>query len=484
MKRLTIFFGALSFIMIAGCDDLLDVKPRSSITEQVYFQNEGDFNPYLTGIYTFMRNNTINNNILYGTERSEELISAVNARFTTAWNQILTPETGALDYSVWYQAIGHCNLLLDKIDDFTFANQADQNRIKAETYALRAYFFFHLSRIIGDTPLMLEAVTSENVPALPRAKASEVLAQVFADLDQAISLFPEQTFVNGKYRFSYAAAQALKAEAKLWNAKVLGGGDADLNDAITAAATVEQAGLSLQANFGEITTVRANSEIILSAYYNRDEEGGRSNYALNALPFLAAVTGASNLEELPYCLTTVNGQGAYQISPLSRALFESNPADKRIASTYVVEQQGSVEKIAWIKKYPGNKYPDDRVSDNDVILFRLADIYLMQAEAYAGLNNTAKAIEYLDRVRQRAGTGSYVGPTDKETVEMEILNERGREFFFENKRWYDLVRFHSAGTINVYEYVPNLIGKTTPLYWPLAAKVLATNPLIKQTDGY
>jgi hypothetical protein len=483
MKRLTIFFGALSFLMIAGCDDLLDVEPQSSITEQVYFQNEGDFNPYVTGIYTFMRNKTINNNILYGTERSEELISAVNARFTTAWNQILTPETGALDYAVWYQAIGHCNLLLNKIENFPFANEADKNRIKAEAYSLRAYFFFHLTRIIGDAPLMLEAVTSEEVPVLPRAKASDVLAQIFADLDQAISLFPEQTFVNGKYRFSYPAAQALKAEAKLWSAKVLGGGEADLNDAITAAAAVEQAGLSLQANFGNITTVRANSEIILSTYYNRDEEDGKSNYALNALPFLAAVTGASNLAELPYCLTTVNGQGAYQISPLSRALF-SNPADKRIASTFVVEQQGGVEKIAWIKKYPGNKYTDDRISDNDVIIFRLADIYLMQAEAYAALDNTAKAIEYLDLVRLRAGTGNYSGATDKETLEMEILNERGREFFFENKRWYDLVRFHSAGTINVYEYVPNLIGKTTPLYWPLAAKVLATNPLIKQTDGY
>jgi hypothetical protein len=111
-------------------------------------------------------------------------------------------------------------------------------------------------------------------------------------------------------------------------------------------------------------------------------------------------------------------------------------------------------------------------------------IYLMQAEAYAGLDNTTKAIEYLNKIRQRAGTGDYAGATDKSTVELEILNERGREFFFENKRWYDLVRFHSAGTINVYNYVPNLKGKTTPLFWPVAAKVLATNPLIEQTDGY
>jgi hypothetical protein len=483
MKRLNILYLAVLLCFTAsGCKKLLDVEPQSAITEQVYFKNEGDFAPYVTGIYTYLR--TLNNTIVYGTERSEELIPATNARFTTAWNQILTPTTGALDYASWYQAIGHCNLLLDKIENFPFANGAEKNRIKAETLALRAYFFFHLTRIIGDAPLMLQSVTTSDVPLLPRSKAGDVMKQVFADLDQALTLFADQGFTNGKYRFSYPAVQALKAEAKLWNAKVLGGGAADFNDAITAAAAVEKAGLTLQANFASITTTRLNPEIILSVYFNRDESNGSSNYGLNALPYLAAITGATNLADLPYALTTVNGQGAYQISVQSRALFTVNSADKRIPATYVIEQQGAVQKVAWINKYPGNKYPDDRVSDNDIIIFRLADIYLMEAEAYAGINNTGKAIEYLNKTRQRAGTGDYTGPAGKNDIESEILNERGREFFFENKRWYDLVRFHFGGTINVYNYVPNLKGKTTPLFWPLAAKVIATNPSIVQTQGY
>jgi len=488
MKRLNIYIAILFCFAVSGCKKLLDVEPQSAITEQVYFKSEGDFDPYVTGIYTYLR--ALNNGIVYGTERSEELIPATNARFTTAWNQILTPTTGALDYANWYQAIGHCNLLLDKIENFPFSNGAEKNRIKAEALALRAYFYFHLTRIIGDAPLMLQPITTSDVPLLPRSKAVDVMKQVFVDLDQATDLFSDQGFANGKYRFSYPAVQALKAEAKLWNAKVLGGGAADFDDAVTAAATVEKAGLSLQANFGTITTVRINPEIILSAYFNRDERStdsrfnGSSNYGLNALPYLAAITGATNLEDLPYALTTVNGQGAYQISIESRALFTVNPADKRIPATYVIEQQGAVQKVAWINKYPGNKYPDDRVSDNDIIIFRLADIYLMEAEAYAGINNMGKAIEYLNKTRQRAGIGDYTGPAGKNDVELEILNERGREFFFENKRWYDLVRFHYGGTINVYNYVPNLKGKTTPLFWPLTAKVIATNPNIVQTQGY
>lgn len=146
--------------------------------------------------------------------------------------------------------------------------------------------------------------------------------------------------------------------------------------------------------------------------------------------------------------------------------------------------QTSGPKTSWITKYPGTKYPDDRVSDNDIIIYRLADIYLLKAEALAALNDIQNAAAYLNKVRTRAGIGNYSGDLSKQSMEKEILNERGRELFFENKRWYDLVRFHSGGTINVYNYVPNLQGKTTPLFWPINSTVMANNGLITQTQGY
>ena len=481
------FFVVLSVVLLmtSGCKKILEVTPQSSITEETYFKNEGDFEPYVTGIYTFMR--SFANNITHGTERSEELVAAQNSRFGVAWTQIITPSSGAINYNDWYRAIGHCNLLLERIKDFPFSSEDTKKRIVAETYALRAYFYFSLARIVGDAPLMLEAITDENVPLLPRSPAADVLKQVQSDLDAALASFKSMTnfAVNNypsRYRFAYASAQTLKADAKLWSAKVLTGGNADLNDAITALNEVELSGRTLNADFKNATTIRAasNPETVLAAFYLRDETG--ANYGLNALPFLTGIQGALNLDSLPYVQTTVNGQGAYQISPKSRALFTS--PDKRIPFTWVTERQASGSKISWITKLPGTKYADDRVSDNDIIIYRLADVFLMKAEAYAALNNTTQAIEYLNKVRVRAGTGNYTGATDKATVEKEILDERGREFFFENKRWYDLVRFHKGGTINVYTYVPNLVGKTTPLYWPLNTTVLANNSQVQQTTGY
>jgi len=480
MKKIILFVSVIaSFLAIAGCKKLLDVTPKSQITEQVYFKNEGDFEPYVTGIYTYMR--TLANNVTYGEERSEELVAASNARFSTAWSQILTPSVGAIDYSYWYQAIGQCNLLLAKIKPFSFASDPDtKSRIIAETHALRAYFYFHLMRIIGDCPLMLQPITSADVPLLPRSPAKDVMKQVLGDLDTAINIFPGKDFVT-KYRFSYPAAEALKAEASLWNAKVLGAGESGFNDAVQAAAEVEKANVSLLTNFSDITTVRQNKEVILAAYYQRDETG--NNYAVNALPFLSIVKAATNLDSIPWCQTSSNGQGAYQISPLSKSLF-TDPNDKRIPSTWVLERDGNTSSFSWITKYPGNVYPDDRVPDNDLIIFRLADVYLMSAEAFAGLGNTDSAVFYINKVRERAGIGDYSGAPDKSSVEREILDERGRELFFENKRWYDLVRFYKGGTIDIYNYIPNLVGKSTPIYWPLSSGVLADNPNITQTEGY
>ena len=493
MKKIINIFllSACVFPAFTGCKKILDVAPQSSITEQNYFTSQGDFEPYVTGIYTQMR--SLANNITYGTERSEELIPALNSRFTTAWSQIISPSTGALDYNAWYKAIGNCNLLLYKIQDFSFADAPDTKaRILAETYSLRAYFFFHLSRIIGDAPLMLQPVVGTDVPLLARSPAADVIKQVNSDLDSAfllfrsISNFAPKTYPS-KYRFAYGSAQALKADVNLWSAKVLGGGDAALNNVITAINEVQSTGLTLNADFKSVTGIRAasNPEVALAAFYLRDETG--ANYGLNALPYFnAGVQGALNLDSLPYVLTTSNGQGAYQISTLSRGLFSASPSDKRIPFTWVTERQSSGPKISWITKYPGTKYTDDRVSDNDIIMYRLADIYLMKAEAFAALSapNTDSAIAYLNKVRGRAGNGDYTGATDKLTVEKEILNERGRELFFENKRWYDLVRFHKEGVIDIYTFVPNLAGKTTPLFWPLNSTVLANNSKLLQTSGY
>lgn len=469
-----LFVGLL--LSTSACESLIEVTPQSQITGQTYFQNEGDYAPYLTGVYGLMRGFT--NNVVYGTERSEELIAALNARFTSAWNQTLSPSNQPINYTSWYGMIGHCNLLLKRIEGQAFTNENQKKQIQAEAHCLRAFAYFHLSRIIGDAPIVLDAVENEVVPPVPRSPAADVLKQVFADLDRAISLFPTSGYEATKYRFNKPSAHALRAEAKLWNAKV-NGVTADYADAVTSVQEVEKSGVSLVSDFRSITT-KLNAEIIQAVYFDRNETGN-GMYAINALLELARVTPSDNLADLATSLS--GAQTAFQVSPESRALFAANPTDRRIPVTWIWQIQNGRQTIAWPNKFRGTRYAEDRVADDDIILFRLADLLLIAAEAYAAQNNTAQALVYLNRVRTRAGIPAFTS-TDKATLEREIFDERGRELFFENKRWYDIVRAHQAKIINAYQYVPNLRGKTTPLFWPLDPGILALNPQLKQTPGY
>lgn len=489
MKKTYILISLAGTLCLSACSNLLDVKPYSSITEQTYFTNESDFEPYLVGIYTSMR--TFANMDVYGSHRADEYVNGNNSRLNAAaYMHVLSETNGAVDWQQWYTAIGNCNLLLSKIENFTFANPDTKQRIQAETYALRAYFYFHLTRIFGDVPLMLQAVLDDNVPHLARASQSDVLQQIHADLDKALAHYAainaasRKDYTSSKYRFNYGSVHALRADTKMWSAKVLKGGKPDFDEAIRSVTEVEASGVSLNPNFADVIAKRAstNSEHILSAYFSRDE--GALNFTQNLFALTSTIAGALNLDSIVSAVSPSYAQSGYMMSPTAKDWF-AEKEDKRIPYTVVTERRASgLTQNHWVVKYPGTKYADDRVPDNDLPIYRLADLLLLKAEAYAANGDFANAKLYLDKVKQRAGTKAYSGGSTKEEMNQAILAERGRELFAENKRWYDLLRFHADGTVNVYELLPNLQGKTTPLFWPISISILGKNDNLTQTSGY
>jgi starch-binding outer membrane protein, SusD/RagB family len=463
-----------------GCQSLLEVTPRSQITNQVYWQSEGDFGTYLTGIYQRFRTNL--NDQSFGEDRSEAFVQGVLPRFSNFWAQVINADNSR-DWTAFYGTIGHVNLLLKQMDGFAFSNEASKKRIQAEALCIRAYMYYYMAKIWGDVPLILEPVVDENVPLAARAPVADVFKQVFADLDAAIALFPEAGYVD-KNRFSRPAAYATKAEAKIWTAKMLGGGNADMTDALAAIAEVEKSGVSLLPQFRNVflSTNKRHAEIIFSLFFNRNETGS-DMYARNGVALANYSGTATNAADLPIAREPGNAQAAYVASPEIRAIIDKYPTDTRRAVSYIWELQGTRQLFAWPNKFRGTVYTEDRLADDDVIIFRLGDLLLLKAEALAALNRLPEAVVEMNKVRRRAGVADFA-TTDRKAFELELLDERGRELFHENKRWWDLARFHKAGTINVYQVVPNLRGKTTPLYWPVATRVLSLNNQIKQTEGY
>nr|WP_320154006.1 RagB/SusD family nutrient uptake outer membrane protein [uncultured Draconibacterium sp.] len=479
-KYITITLLLALIIFNSGCEKYLDVKPVSSITSSSFWNEPSDCEAYLVGIYSEVRNRT--NTILYGEDRGDSFEPGHIGPVSEAWAQSLSA-ANAPSWGGFYNTIYHINRLIFEIDNIEFSNEADKNRILAESHALRAMVYFQMAKIWGDVPLVTEPTQNADVELVARADVNEVFNFVNTEINTALSFFPEEGYVN-KNRMSKPAAYALQADVKMWTGKVLGGGQSDFDAALSAIAKVEQSGLTLLSNFSDIfsTDNKKNDEIIFSLFFEYQEKD--NHYSDRLSSWGINVTGAVNYEDLPVTVRN-SARHVYGPSPELKNAFNEYASDVRtnVSMIDAVMPNGEIELTSQ-NKFRGTVY-DDRYFDNDLIVYRYADIILLKAEALAATNKVNDAITELNKVKQRAGISAYLGAQDKISVEKEILNERWKELFLELKRYPDLVRFHYGGTINIYNKVPNLNGKDGyPLYFPVEQSVMDNNDLIEQTVGY
>lgn len=471
----------------AGCDSLLEIEPVSEITNSNYWKEEADVKGYLTGIYNDYRGLT--STTLYGEDRGDAMEVGVIGGPSYSWSHDLNAEHG-LNWISFYEQIHHCNMLLKYAPGIAFFRENEKDRILAQAYFLRGKMYLTLLQAWGDVPVVLEPTESYARERPARSPASEVMERVLSDAETAIGLFPEIT-IPDKNRASRPAALCLKAEALAWKYTVLKSGDAqDLADAVAALEEAEKAGVEMLDDYARVfaNDNKQNNEIIFSLYAGKDEFNNTYVFTLSISASAGVLTDkVVNKEEIPY----TKGLGARHVYAPSRRLkelFGKNGNDKRAASAYIeaVTATGDVLFTAQ-NKFRGKVYPDEeRYFDDDIIVYRLADVKLLKAEllCYMGGAQVETAIGELLATRVRAGIGAYAGARDQASVQREILDERGRELCFELKRWPDLMRAHAAGTVNLYEYVPNLAGKNTPLFLPILRSMRDLNTNLVQTEGY
>lgn len=467
-------------LALVSCS-LLDVENPSSIYGSGYWKTKGEVSSYLTGTYTSFR--SCCNSLEHFEARSDVFIGGLEGSGSNQWAQNLTALNG-ISWGSWYTVIQHCNMILANIDKVSYTDQNEKNDILGQVYTLRAYMYFSLIRLYGDVPLELEATQSSNKPMLERSPKDKVMERILLDIDTAIGLFPED-WSSSKSLASKKAAYALKVDALLWKAKVLDGTDDDLEDVIEYA-DLAAAGTGLEPEFADIYNTRNGQEVIWSIHFGYPEISGQYSHFLTLRDQF--VKTAVNMEDVPYAIS--GARSSYAPSPEIRALFDVYPGDVRKANAYIeaVDKDGTVLGVSQ-NKMVGTKTETNRIYDNDIVLYRTAEMIMFKAEALAALDRIPEAIVELNKVRNRAKIGDYSGPEDRQSVELEILDERAREFWLENKRWPDLLRFHYEGVIDVYDVVPNLkeretVGITVPLYYAIPLNEMSLNHNLEQTEGY
>lgn len=478
MKHTFKLFAVIAAASTLFSCNLLDVENKSSIYGDGYWTSKGSVDNYVVGIYTQLRSTC--NNTLHLEDRGDSFIGI--GAGSNPFNHVLTSQTG-YGWDSYYTIIQNCNMVIKYAPTVQFNVVSQRDDIMAQAYAIRAYMYFYVVRVWGDAPLELEPTERADKPKLGRSPATEVLQQAIDDAKTAIELFSSD-YPEGKGKASKNGTYALLADMYLWKAKVFGGNDQDLNDVITYADLASK-GASLEEDFKDIYGTKKGKEVIWAIHFQYPEKVGHYSHTLK--PKTATVEKALNVNDIPH---STAGDLIYGPSNEVISMLNRYPGDVRAAASYIAgyAADGSLMNY-YDNKMNGTKTETNRVFDNDIIIYRYAEMIMFKAEAYAALGKTTEAIQQLNLIRNRAKIGDYKGALDKLSVEKEILEERGREFYLELKRWPDLLRFYFEGVIDVYQVVPNLKkrldgGVRVPLFMDVPLTDLMLNPNLTHTAGY
>ena len=452
--------------IIPGCKKLVEVDPPVSqlVTSNV-FDNDNTVTAAQLSIYAQMQNVPLLFHRVTALSSDEFKNYATDITSKDLYANALNATTDAGAINVWsraYNFIYQVNAILEGIQGNNNISKKVRQQTAGEAEFVRAYWYFYLVNLYGDVPLITSTSYTENSVKARTAKA-DVYKQIVLDLKKAQNdlspIFLDATDTVGtdeRIRPTTWAATALLARTYLY----LGQYDSAIENSSKVINHTELFNLPT-----DLTQVfLANSpeaiwQITPASSDHYTPEG--ANFILNTPP----KTGTGNSAEIS--------------SQLMNA-FEAN--DQRKANWIQSFTKGT---NTWYFPYKYRANKTSTTLTEYTMVLRLAEQYLIRAEAYAQLDKNDNAVNDLNAIRNRALLGPYQGLTDKASLLTAIAHERQVELFTEGDRWFNLKR---TGTIDlVMDSVTQSKGGQWNTYqqlYPIPVGDIQKNDNIKQNTGY
>lgn len=447
MNPIKTIFSLLLILGVSGCQQFLDVKPLESISDTETITDQNSALTALRGVYSALASGDY-----YGTSfQSVGYLSGDNVQWTGSQSQVqefINHKVNADNSTiagVWiaiYRTINRANNVLAKVPAVTdpALTTALKNQYLGEAYFIRALAYFDLARTFGGVPLITNPTVkpTDNV-GIKRSSQADTYAQVLRDLDAAEPLLP--TTVD-RYRVTQRTVFALKARYYLYQKDYAKA--EDYATRLISDATNYKLLKPYSAFFA--SDARGTVESVFEIFYNGTTE--------------------VNAHRNQWQPQTTGGTRQWAPNDALVALL-NNPAVGGTRSTLVAKDNQN--------RWYGNLYYRNPASDPSYI-FRIAEAYLIRAEAQAQLAKLSDALVDLNAVRDRAGLAASTAPT-KADVLLAIENERRVEFALEPHRWFDLVRTDRA---------KDVLNVTDPKRYllPIPVQQLLSDPVLEQNPGY
>lgn len=543
MKRSYIYLLTVVALLAGGCEKgFLEKKPLDSYSDADVWKEMNLAQAFVNSRYTILPSQT-DLGIAKGyfmSGASDEGLS----KFDYAGESIITKGLLSPDnvvYNFWtpnYAEIRNCNLFFSKIEEVpatTGDAQAQKRRMKGEVFFLRAYAYADLLRHYGGVPLITKLYDlNDNTFAVKRNTYEEGVKFVLDDIDSAINILPASyTSSSDAGRATSIAARALKSRLLLYAASELNnpGHDAARWQAaetatLAAITAAEENGAKLYdgTDYKKIFLQKHNAEVLFDFNFSKLGFGGIDIVCTpNSYGGWSVYTPSQDLVD------SFLMKSGKRISDPTSGYDPTHPYDNRDPRFYAdilyngaifkgtpVEifeggkdsQQGPQGWNATNTGYHWRKYMDESIdvnkdaSNQNWIIFRLAELYLNYAEIEAALNKEDVARTYINKIRRRPSVLMPDISSGGEQLKRDIRLERQVELCFESHRMYDVRRWKIAeitenkplrgvivtktGNQFSYAYVVRQERSFKPelYHWPIARDEISKNPLLEQNPGY
>lgn len=535
---------------LTSCSDFLDILPLNDVVLENYWTEKSDVTSNVNGCYEALEiNECINRLGLWGEIRSENMRLGTNV--PNEVNEILKenilPSNSSCSWAAIYDVINRCNTVchyapgVQAIDpNYT---EDEMRSDMAQASAIRALCYFYLIRTFRDVPYSKEpSIDDAQRYIIPASSFETVLDTCIADLekvkDDAVRRYYADDSNNAyrnSSRITRQAIYALLADMYLWKGDydkcihycdlvidfkrnqydemVIRDGAptdialfGDIPMILDKPVGTTQCGNSYNSIFGNGNSFESIFEIYFRTNTTRLNtwvgrfyvDGANSNNGyLSAPDFLRKDVAVGN-----HTIFKKTDCRAYSSVGVDGSRY--------FISKYVYQNVSFKNQNITSEKDLGLMTSKGTPTVSNWIFYRLSDVILMKAEAEierGAEDGYKKAFALINTVNKRANDVTNTSRSDtlkmedyvssKESMEELLLAERHREFLYEGKRWFDLVRFARRDgnndrliTLATRKYIENVnaikikLANPNIIYFPYSKSELKANPLLKQNPAY
>ncbi|MDR3712988.1 MAG: RagB/SusD family nutrient uptake outer membrane protein [Puia sp.] len=479
MKKYKLFF--LSLILFSSCSKSLVENPKSFLSPGEFFQSDAEAIQGVNGAYStcyFLYGSGTTYDLGYWSSEGAGIATPTGGRSSTfdfLTYTLSTADEGNLD-NIWqtlYQGVANCNTVISGVSNNSHISSATQAQVMGQALFLRSLYYYWLTCYWGDVPMWLNALDVSVVGgALPRVAVDTVRQQMIRDLTVAATDLPPVWTGADLGRASKWAAEMLLCKFYLWEK------DWTHAKAVAGDIIAQNGGSNhLLPHYGDIwgQANEYNAEDIWEIDFTQNTH--QTAFSDRYMP--------RQVDEPVVPGFTMTGYGLVTATPHFLASFDPNDLRE---PWYDWHGNGTINtNFHYVFKQMDWGEPRGNSGLNSIV-YRMADAYLMYAEAENELNGpTDDAYSKINPIRERAGLADLQG-LSQDQLRLAVRNERLWELSFEFQNRWDLNRWGTLVEAVQADSVSNPTGaanvRSYHMLCPVPSQEILLNPALTQNLGY